>query len=107
MITVLIKLANEKIPKKFQVIDCDSSTEGGRGRPERIFGVCLTVKRIYPKSDPIWASGKVPLHRHIWVNDYGDITEVKYNGRIYDFKKEHDAELFYNAIKTELELEKL
>jgi hypothetical protein len=42
-----------------------------------------------------------------WINDYGDITEVKYNGRTYDFKKEHDAEMFYNAIETELALEKL
>lgn len=107
MITVLIKLANEKIPAKFQVIGCDSSIEGGGGRLERIFGVCLTVRRIYPKSDSIWTSGKSPVCRHIWVNDYGDITEVIYNSRKYDFKKKHDAEMFYNAITTELALEGL
>lgn len=43
----------------------------------------------------------------VWINDYGDITEVKYNGRTYDFKKEHDAEMFYNAIETELALDNL
>jgi len=107
MIKIMFRTKYEKIPKLYQVFDCSSSVEGGGGREERIFGVCLTVKRIYPKSDPIWASGKVPLSKHIWVNDYGDITEVTYNGRIYDFKKEHDAEMFYNAINTELALEKL
>lgn len=107
MIKVMFRTKYEKIPKLYQVFDCFSSIEGGGGRPERIFGVCLNVKRIYPKSDPIWASGKVPLSKHIWVNDYGDITEIKYNGRMYDFKKEHDAEMFYNAIKIELALEEL
>ena len=106
MIKVMFRTKYEMIPKLYQVFECTSSVEGGRGRAERIFGVCLTVKRIYPK--PKWNGKSDPLGiRQAWINDYGDITEVKYNGRIYDFKKEHDAELFYNAIETELELEKL
>ncbi len=106
MIKVMFRTKYEKIPKLYQVFDCSSSVEGGGGRAERIFGVCLSVKRIYPK--PKW-NGKSdsPGIRQAWINDYGDITEVKYNGRTYDFKKEHDAELFYNAIETELALEKL
>ena len=106
MIKVMFRTKYEKIPKLYQVFDCSSSVEGGGGRPERIFGVCLNVKRIYPK--PIWDGKSDPSGiRHAWINDYGDITEVTYNGRIYDFKKEHDAEMFYNAIKTELALEEL
>lgn len=106
MIKVMFRTKYEKIPKLYQVFGCSSSVEGGGGRPERIFGVDLTVKRIYPK--PIWdGKSDPPGIRHAWINDYGDITEVKYNGRTYDFKKEHDAEMFYNAIETELALEKL
>lgn len=105
MIKVKFRTKYEKIPKLYQVFDCSSSVEGGRGREERIFGVCLSVKRIYPK--PKW-DGKDPSGiRQAWINDYGDITEVTYNGRTYDFKKEHDAEMFYNAMETELALEKL
>lgn len=106
MIKVMFRTKYEKIPKLYQVFDCSSSVEGGGGRAKRIFGVCLSVKRIYPK--PKW-DGMSDSHeiRHAWINDYGDITEVKYNGRTYDFKKEHDAEMFYNAIETELTLEKL
>ena len=106
MIKVKFRTKYEKIPKLYQVFDCSSSVEGGRGRPERIFGVCLSVKRIYPK--PKWDGKSVPSEfRQAWINDYGDINEVTYNGRTYDFKKEHDAEMFYNAIETELALEKL
>jgi hypothetical protein len=106
MIKVMFRTKYEKIPKLYQVIDCSSSVEGGGGRKERIFGVCLSVKRIYPK--PKWDGKSDPSEiRQAWINDYGDITEVKYNGRTYDFKKEHDAEMFYNAIETELALEKL
>jgi hypothetical protein len=106
MIKVKFRTKYEKIPKLYQVFDCSSSVEGGRGRPERIFGVCLSVKRIHPK--PKWDGISKPSEiRQAWINDYGDITEVTYNGRIYDFKKEHDAEMFYNAIETELALEKL
>jgi hypothetical protein len=106
MIKVMFRTKYEKIPKLYQVFDCFSSIEGGGGRPERIFGVCLNVKRIYPK--PIWDGiSDPPGISQAWINDYGDITEVKYNGRTYDFKKEHDAEMFYNAIETELALEKL
>lgn len=106
MIKVKFRTKYEKIPKLYQVFECTSSVEGGRGRPERIFGVDLTVKRIYPK--PKW-DGKSDSSglRHAWINDYGDITEVTYNGRTYDFKKEYDAEMFYNAIKIELALEEL
>lgn len=106
MIKVMFRMKYEKIPKLYQVFDCSSSVEGGGGRPERIFGVCLNVKRIYPK--PKWDGKLDPSGiRQAWINDYGDITEVKYNGRTYDFKKEHDAEMFYNAIETELALEEL
>jgi hypothetical protein len=106
MIKVMFRTKYEKIPKLYQVFDCSSSVEGGRGRPERIFGVCLSVKRIHPK--PKWDGISKPSEiRQAWINDYGDITEVTYNGRTYDFKKEHDAEMFYNAIETELALEKL
>lgn len=106
MIKVKFRTKYEKIPKLYQVFYCSSSVEGGGGRPERIFGVCLSVKRIYPK--PIWDGKSDPQGiRHAWINDYGDITEVTYNGRTYDFKKEHDAEMFYNAIETELALEEL
>jgi hypothetical protein len=106
MIKVKFRTKYEKIPKLYQVFDCSSSVEGGRGRPERIFGVCLSVKRIHPK--PKWDGISKPSEiRQAWINDYGDITEVTYNGRTYDFKKEHDAEMFYNAIETELALEKL
>ena len=106
MIKVKLRTKYEKIPKLYQVFDCSSSVEGGRGRPERIFGVCLSVKRIHPK--PKWDGISKPSEiRQAWINDYGDITEVTYNGRTYDFKKEHDAEMFYNAIETELALEKL
>lgn len=106
MIKVMFRKKNEKIPKLYQVFACSSSVEGGGGRAERIFGVCLNVKRIYPK--PIWDGKSEPPGIHlVWINDYGDITEVKYNGRTYDFKKEHDAEMFYNAIETELTLEEL
>lgn len=106
MIKVKFRTKYEKIPKLYQVFNCSSSVEGGRGRAERIFGVCLSVKRIYPK--PKWDGISKPSEiRQAWINDYGDITEVTYNGRTYDFKKEHDAEMFYNAIETELALEKL
>ena len=106
MIKVKFRTKYEKIPKLYQVFDCTSSVEGGGGRAERIFGVCLRVKRIYPK--PKWDGiSKLSEFRQAWINDYGDITEVTYNGRTYDFKKEHDAEMFYNAIETELALEKL
>jgi hypothetical protein len=106
MIKVKFRTKYEKIPKLYQVFDCSSSVEGGRGRPERIFGVCLSVKRIHPK--PKWDGISKPSEiRQAWINDYGDITEVTYNGRTYDFKKEHDAEMFYNAIETELALEEL
>ena len=106
MIKVKFRTKYEKIPKLYQVFACSSSVEGGRGRSERIFGVCLNVKRIYPK--PIWdGKSDPPGIRQAWINDYGDITEVMYNGRTYDFKKEHDAEMFYNAIETELALEEL
>lgn len=106
MIKVMLRTKYEKIPKLYQVFECSSSVEGGGGRAERIFGVCLSVKRIYPK--PIWdGKSDPPGINLVWINDYGDITEIKYNGRMYDFKKEHDAEMFYNAINTELALEKL
>ncbi len=106
MIKVMFRTKYEKIPKLYQVFDCSSSVEGGGGRAERIFGVCLNVKRIYPK--PKWDGKSDPLGiRRVWISDCSDITEVKYNGRIYDFKKEHDAEMFYNTIETELVLEKL
>lgn len=106
MIKVMFRKKNEKIPKLYQVFECSSSVEGGGGRAERIFGVCLSVKRIYPK--PIWNGiSDPPGIKLVWINDYGDITEVKYNGRTYNFKKEHDAEMFYNAIETELALEEL
>ena len=110
MIKVMFKKKFEKIPKLYQVFECTSSVEGGRGKAERIFGVCLSVKRIYPKQkwDGMSDPPGIPFGiRQAWINDYGDITEVKYNGRTYDFKKEHDAEMFYNAIKTELALEEL
>lgn len=106
MIKVMFRKKYEKIPKLYQVFDCSSSVEGGGGRAERIFGVCLTVKRIYPRLT--WDGMSDPSGSNlVWVNDYGDITEVKYNGRTYDFKKEHDAEMFYNAIETELALDNL
>lgn len=106
MIKVKFRTKYEKIPKLYQVFECLSSVEGGGGRAERIFGVYLRVKRIYPK--PKWDGKSDPSEfRQAWINDYGDITEVTYNGRTYDFKKEHDAEMFYNAIKIELALEEL
>lgn len=106
MIKVMFRKKNEKIPKLYQVFKCSSSVEGGGGRPERVFGVCMTVRRIYPK--PWWnGHSKPPETELVWINDYGDITEVKYNSRDYDFKKEHDAEMFYNAIETELALDEL
>ena len=108
MIKVMFRKKNEKIPKLYQVFACSSSVEGGGGgRAERIFGVCLSVKRIYSQAK--WWDGDRNLTKTelAWINDYGDITEVKYNGRTYDFKKEHDAEMFYNVIETELALEEL
>ena len=107
MIKVMFRKKLETIPKLYQVFVCSSSVEGGGGRAERIFGVCLTVRRIYPQAK--WWDGDRNLAKTelAWINDYGDITEVKYNGRIYDLKKEHDAEMFYNVIETELALDNL
>lgn len=107
MIKVMFRKKYEKIPKLYQVFECSSSVEGGGGRAERIFGVCLSVKRIYSQAK--WWDGDRNLTKTelVWINDYGDITEVMYNGRTYDFKKEHDAEMFYDVIETELALDNL
>ena len=109
MIKVMFRKANEKYPKLYRVISCMSSISGGGGRQEKIFGVCMGVSRIYPKQQQWDAMGipVIPDIETVWINDYGDITQVTYNSRDYDFKKEHDAEMFYNAIRTELALEEL
>lgn len=54
-------------------------------------GVSLKVRAVIK---PKFIPPPSPGIRRVWINDYGDITEVKYNGRTYDFKKKHDAEMF-------------
>lgn len=55
----------------------------------------------------LWASksGTTTLNRYSLSPMY--IRYVKYNGKIYDFKKFGELDLFYNNIMTELALDNL
>ena len=105
MITVFLKSVNEKYNHEYEVFDCNKSIQGGGGRPVRTFGVCLVAKLVRPVRG--FGSCAVPERELVWIDDYGSITKVTYNRKEYDFKKEGVAEMFYNAIKTELALEEL